>query len=79
MMSSETCMPHSTIRHRPIFTMPQVAPLVLRASQFQAPLSFAQVVPTGEEREAGNTHWHLFFCLGMAITFALLLFGHLVG
>ncbi|GCF10878.1 hypothetical protein [Dictyobacter arantiisoli] len=37
MSSMETRMPHSTIRHRPIFTTPQVTPLVLRASLHQLP------------------------------------------
>jgi hypothetical protein len=72
MSSPETKMPSSTIRHRPIFITSQVTPLVLRASK----RSLASSVG---EREADRAHWHIAFCLGMAMTLVLLLFGHFVG
>jgi hypothetical protein len=74
MLSSETSMPHSTIRHRPIFATPQVTPLVLRAST----LSLTSVLHPGEERKQGRVPWHIAFCLGMMITLVILLFGHFV-
>jgi hypothetical protein len=74
MLLSETRMPHSTIRHRPIFTTPQVTPLVLRAST----LSLTSVLHTGEERNQDRVRWHMAFCLGMTITLFILLFGHFV-
>lgn len=79
MSPSEMRMPRSAIKYRPIFTTPQVAPLVLRASQFQATPCIVSVITSEGEREPGSTQWHIFFCLGMAITLALLLFGHFVG
>ena len=74
MLSSETRMPHSTIRHRPIFATPQVTPLVVRASTF----SLSSALPGGEERNQGHMHWHIAFCLGMTITLVILLVGHFV-
>lgn len=72
MSSPETKMPHSTIRHRPIFLTPQVTPLVLRASNLS-------IASSGGEREPDRAQWHIAFCLGMAMTLVLLLFGHFVG
>ncbi len=76
MLSSETHMPHSTIRHRPIFATAQVTPLVLRAST----MSLVSVLPLhpGEERTQARVHWHLSFCFGMMITLVILLVGHFV-
>jgi hypothetical protein len=74
MLSSEARMPHSTIRHRPIFATPQVTPLVLRAST----LSLPSVLPGGEERNQGSMRWHIAFCFGMMITLVILLVGHFV-
>jgi hypothetical protein len=74
MLSSEIRMPHSTIRHRPIFTTPQVTPLVLRAST----LSLVSVLHREEERNQGILPWHIAFCFGMMITLVILLVGHFV-
>jgi hypothetical protein len=74
MSSPETKKPHSTIRHRPIFITSQVTPLVLRASNLSISLR-----PVVGEREPDRAHWHIAFCLGMAMTLELLLFGHFVG
>ena len=70
----ETRTPHSTIRHRPIFTTPQVTPRILRAST----LAFASAPSRGGVREPSSVQWHIAFCLGMMITLVLLLVGHFV-
>lgn len=75
MSPSEMGMPRSAIKYRPIFTTPQVTPLVLRAST----IAMSSVPSTGGESAPGIPHWHIAFCLGMAMTLGLLLFGHFVG